>query len=231
MRGLPDPVIYLLEMEFIPWGKLMKKVLSKVIENVPRNGSVIDLMCGPGFLLDKIWDHRPDLTLIGIDIDYRYIHYARKKNPHINYKQMDVLSNNYGDIFDCVLCTGSLHHLHYETQPLLFDKMASLTHKHGLCICADPCISEYANESERQLAAAELGYEYLKEILNAQAPISIINVALNILHNDVLADGEYKNSLSRLMKMANQVFGYVEVRKTWPKTTTEYGDYYLMLKQ
>ena len=228
MRKLPNPVTYLLEMKFMPWGKLLESVLLEIIERVPRNGSVIDLMCGPGFLLDTIQNYRPDLTLTGVDIDYRYIHYASKKNPSIQYKQADVLSNKYHDIFDCVICTGSMHHLPYETQPLLFNRMSNFISKNGLCICADPCISEYTNELERQLAAAELGYEYLKAVLHAQAPPSIIDATLNILHNDVLANGEYKNSLSQITKMASQFFEHIEINKIWPNSDSTYGDYYIV---
>ncbi|MFA5994273.1 MAG: class I SAM-dependent methyltransferase [Parcubacteria group bacterium] len=228
MRKLPNPVTYSLEMKFMPWGKLLAGVLLEVIKRVPRNGSVIDLMCGPGFLLDMIRNHRPDLALTGVDIDYQYIRYASKKNPGIQYKQANVLSNNYHGIFDCVICTGSMHHLPYETQPLLFDKMSSLISKNGLCICADPCISEYTNELDRQLAAAELGYEYLKAVLHTQAPLSIIDATLNISHNDVLADGEYKNSLSQMTKMASQFFGHIEINKIWPNSYSSYGDYYIV---
>lgn len=230
MHNLPNPDIYLLEMQFMPWGKLMGKVLSEVITNAPYNGSVIDLMCGPGFLLDSIWHHRPDLTLLGIDIDYRYIHYASKKNPHIQYEQGGVINYNYTETFDCVVCTGSVHHLSYHMQPLLFEKMSNLTNKHGMCICADSCISGYANESDRQFAAAKLGYEYLKAVLGVRAPTPIINAALDILHNDVLADGEYKNSISQLIRMAEATFGHVEAKKVWPEHASTYGDYYLLCK-
>lgn len=231
MQKLPDAEIYLLEMKFMPWGLLMKKVITMVINKVSHNGMVLDLMCGPGYLLEMIQAKRPDLLLVGVDSDSRYIDFGSKKNKNIQYIKADVLSWKNDFRYDCVLCTAGVHHLPNSVQPQLFVKMASLVKNEGFCICADPCINKYNNETERQLAAAELGYEYLKAVLKNQAPSPIINATLNILRNDVLADGEYKNSLSHLIKMAKKTFQLVGVEKVWPETISEYGDYFLILKK
>lgn len=229
MKQLPNAETYRLEMQFMPWGLLMKKVASAVIRKVPRNGKVLDLMCGPGYLLDSIHTQRPDLVLVGVDSDPRYTSYCTERNSEVCYIEADVHKWNDSKQYSCVLCTGGVHHLPYSDQPQLFVKMAALMKRDGFCICADPCIGEYASESERQLAAAELGYEYLRAVLNNGAPISIINAAIDILRNDVLADGEYKNSPSRLIEMAKEAFGQVKVEKVWPETPIKYGDYYMEL--
>ena len=229
MRQLPDTEIYRLEMKFMPWGLLMEIVLSRITQDVPYNGTVLDLMCGPGYLLDLIRSQRTDLVLTGVDVDPRYTSYGARSTG-IRYIKSDVRTWNDDNQYDCIICTGGIHHLPYNDQPKLFIKMARLMKSGGFCICADPCISEYANEPERKLAAAELGYQYLLAVINNGAPPSIINVAVDILHNDVLADGEYKNSLSHLVEMAKQAFKHVEIAKVWPEISTEYGDYYLILR-
>lgn len=229
MKSLPDAEIYELEMKFMPWGSLMNWVTTEVISKAPPGGMILDLMCGPGYLLNSIHNHRPDLTLVGVDSDSRYISHGAERNSSVRYVKADIRTWKDDRKYDCVICMGGLHHLPYAKQPQLFIKMAALLKSEGFCICADPCIREYASELERQLAAAELGYEYLQAVLKKGAPPLIIGAAIDILHNDILGDGEYKNSPSRLIKMAKKAFNQVEVKKVWPEMSTSYGDYCLIL--
>lgn len=229
MKQLPEAEIYKLEMLYMPWGLLINKVLAKVIKKVPLNGSVLDIMCGPGYLLELINAKRPDLALVGVDFDSRYISYATVKNSAALFIKADIRSWDDDKQYDCVLCTGSVHHLPYCDQLQLFAKMAKLTKNTGVCICADLCINEYASELERKLAAAELGYEYLKAVLINGAPVSIINAAINILCNDILLDGEYKNTHSGLIGLAKKAFKQVESIKVWPESNTKYGDYIFVM--
>lgn len=54
MRELPKSEVYEQEFEFMPWGTLIDKILTTVQNKAPKNGSVLDLMCGPGYLLGEI---------------------------------------------------------------------------------------------------------------------------------------------------------------------------------
>ena len=229
MKKLPEAEIYKLEMQFMPWGKLISEIVSKIVKEVPYNGKIIDLMCGPGYLLEKIHACRPDTKLTGVDIDKRYIDYARK-NSQIDYICGDIRRWKTVEKYECVICTSGVHHLPYEDQSCLFKKTASFLKGGGFSICAESCIGEYSNSNERQLEAARLDLEYLKTIIKNKAPASIIHAMLDILQNDVFEDGEYKIPLSQLTKMAQKLFCKVEVKKTWPTKQSSYGDYYIILK-
>lgn len=228
---MPEAKIYELEMKFMPWGNLMEEVADKIINSVPSFGTVLDLMCGPGYLLEKIHAKRPDLKLVGVDVDARYIEHGSEKKSGVKYVQADVCTWENSRKYDCVICTAGLHHLPYADQPILFSKMAKFLKKDGFCICGEVCIADFADEVERQLSAAELGYEYLKAVLRNGAPPAIVNVAIDILRNDVCLDGEYKNSISKLLVMAKKAFRLVEVKKVWPGWSLKrgHGDYYLTL--
>lgn len=217
-------------MRYMPWGATVQEVVRRVIGEVPLNGKVLDLMCGPGYLLEQIHLLRPDVSLTGIDLDPRYVTYASARSEGIRYVQADVRDWNTDDRYDGVLCTGSVHHLPYSDQPRLFGKLAMLIKQGGFGICAELCIGVYADEQSRQLAAAELGYAYLKAVIENRAPPCIIVATVDILRNDVLADGEYKNSLDKLVKMAEAVFTRVTPVKTWPNFSASYGDYLLTLR-
>ena len=91
----------------------------------------------------------------------------------------------------------------------------------GVAIFADPYIGNYANETERKIAAAELGYEYLLATIKNNAPASIIKAAVDILDCDVMGL-EYKTSMSRMESVFRKVFHEVKIYKTWPNTQSEY---------
>jgi 2-polyprenyl-3-methyl-5-hydroxy-6-metoxy-1,4-benzoquinol methylase len=190
---------------------------------------LLDLMCGPGYLLGKISSIRKDLLLQGVDISYNYIDYAKKRYHGINFEIGNVRLYEPKKRFDMVVCTGALHHIPYEKQSSLIDRMVSMTKPGGRCIISDCYIDDYSDEIGRKLAAAKLGYEYLKETMKNGAPKEIIASLIDILQNDVMMD-EFKTSLKKRLSLLEKVFKIVKVLKTWPETESQYGDYCILLK-
>lgn len=213
----------------MPWGKLISEVLLIVSQKAPKNGSVLDLMCGPGYFLGKINNCRNDLKLTGVDIDKRYIQYAKRKYKGIEFIQHDVLTWNSKKKFEVILCTGGLHHIPYTEQEDLIKKIGRLLVPGGFCILADPYVAKYKTEKERRLAAAQLGVEYLKAVLEKNASDELVSATIDIMHNDVLPNGEYKTYISRIKKIVRKYFKQVTIKKVWPKHNSEFGDYFLIL--
>lgn len=150
----------------------------------------------PGYLLGQIAAQRKDLTLLGVDSDERYIDHSREKYPGINFEVGDILLWKPKEPFDVVICTGSLHHIPYEKQEEAVERMASMVKPSGFCIISDCHIDDYSDEKERKIAAAKLGYEYLRETINNGAPEDVVAATIDILHNDVMMD-EFKTSLKK----------------------------------
>ena len=82
-KKLPEARIYEQEYGYMPWGKLINEVIDTVVYHTPDNGEVLDLMCGTGQVLRKIYERRFDLDLKGVDINADFIQYAKTKNPSI----------------------------------------------------------------------------------------------------------------------------------------------------
>ncbi|MFZ5955313.1 MAG: class I SAM-dependent methyltransferase [Nanoarchaeota archaeon] len=221
---LPDSEIYEQELEYMPYKDSLNKVISYISENAPQNGSLIDLMCGPGYLLGKIALARRDLKLEGSDIDERYISFATQKYPHLKFKLEDVLSLNPEKQYDIVMCTGALHHVPYDKQEEAVRKMTSLVKPNGFLLISDCYIDDYANETQRRIAAVKLGHEYLKETIQNGAPEEVIIPTIEILANDVLMK-EFKTSLKKRTEIFKRLFSNVRTFKTWPNFESEYGDY------
>ena len=63
MKPLPSAEVYEEEMRYIPYRESLRQVENIICAGLPRGGSLLDLMCGPGFLLGRISEGRGDLKL------------------------------------------------------------------------------------------------------------------------------------------------------------------------
>lgn len=229
MKKLPEAEVYEQESTYWPYKKSLKKVLDIISRQAPKKGSLLDMMCGPGYLLGQIAEKRKDLSLLGVDIDKRYVRFSKEKYPKIKFEIGDVLKWKPKNLFDVVICTGSLHHISYEKQEEAVGRMAAMVKLGGFCIISDCYVDDYSNEKQRKLSAAKLGYEYLRETINNGAPDEVVKATIDILYNDVLRH-EYKMSLKKRQPIFGKYFRTIGSFKTWPKMKSGYGDYVHVLK-
>ncbi len=228
MHNLPSPDVYEQEYTFLPWGKLIGTIVVQLQKHVPRDGKVLDLMCGTGFLLRQLQERRPDLRLSGIDLDSEYLKYARANTPNTTFTQLDVLtglSKYKGAQFDVVTCTAGIHHVPDEDQERIVRHIHRLVRGGGYALIADPYIGEFTDERQRMVAGAELGYHYLVEAIKRGASRAVVDAAIGVLRNDVMQI-EWKTSHKRQFALLKKVFGTVKFKKTWPDHSSDYGDYY-----
>jgi hypothetical protein len=88
----------------------------------------------------------------------------------------------------------------------------------------------YADETERKLASAKLGHEYLAATIRNGGSDDVIEAALTLIRNDVFLI-EFKSSVEKNRPIFKRYFRDVEEHKTWPEADTGYGDYYFVLKK
>ena len=224
MDELPSPEIYEQELIYMPYRESLRRVLELLCSNSPQNGSLLDLMCGPGYLLGKISSERQDLKFKGVDIDERYIAHANAKYSQIDFEPGDILSWQPKENYDVVICTGALHHIPYEQQETAVHRMASMIKPEGIVLISDCYVDDYSNETERKVAAAKLGYEYLRATILNGAPQQVVEETIDILSNDVLMK-EFKTSMKKRAEVFARVFCDVNTIKIWPTVESEYGDY------
>ena len=241
---LPSPGTYERELKFMPYKKSLETVLDKVANDAKKEATVLDLMCGPGYLLGQLQSRRPDLNLRGVDIDPSFIEHGRGKYSGIDFELADVRTWQAPESYDVVLCTGALHHLPYEDQEEFIEHMAGMMHSEGFGILSDCYIGhwgDYENEIQRKLAAAQLGHAYLRETIANGAPDDVVEAAANILTNDVMGR-EFKTTVYRRLPILQKVFGKdnVETTRVWPSRPyyeytppplVSYGDYIHILKR
>lgn len=214
----------------MPWGALIEEVRAYCVQNIPADAQVLDILCGTGNLLGALKRERSDLSCAGIDLEPEYIAYAKSQYPDVRFEVGDATQWKTDKLYEAVLVTGGLHHLPYEKQEAFIAEVSKSIRPEGFAIIADPYIDDYSNEVERKAAAEKLGLAYIDATTHNHAPQDIIDATKTILHNDV-SDVEYKSSLKKLKPVFEKYFTTLEVHKTWPKEDTEYGDYWLLLKQ
>lgn len=225
MQNLPTAETYAAEVKYMPWGILTAEIEKVIIERVPQNGAVVDLLCGTGYLLSSLQKQRPDIKYIGVDLEPEYIEYAKTQFPNIEFVVADAFEWSSNEKFDAVLATGGLHHLPYDKQEPFLKKVSSLVKEGGFALVADPYIPDYSNEAERKLAAAKLGYEYLAATIQNGATDEVARATADLIQNDVFLT-EFKTSIEKIKPQFERSFKNVEMHKTWGGEG--YGDYYFI---
>lgn len=230
MQNLPSAEVYEKEFRYMPWGTLIHDVEDYVIKNAPQNAKLLDVLCGPGYLLGKLKEMRQDLVCHGVDLESEFINYAKQKYPTITFEVADAFSFDTSNLYDVVLVTAGLHHLPFEQQEKFIEKVSGWVKPEGFVIIGDPYIDDYTNESERKIGGARLGYEYLVATIKNGGTQDVIDAAIQVLINDVKLV-EWKSSIVKNTPMFKKYFSHVEMYKTWPKDETGYGDYYFILRK
>ena len=222
---MPEAKIYAEGLKYWPYRASLQYVLGYVSKWSPPEATVTDLMCGTGDLLGKLAELRPDLNLAGVDINKEYVEYGNKTYPSVRFVQGDVLDTVVRNS-DVVLCTGSLHHVPYEQQEQAIINIAAAMKRDGFAVIADCYIDDYNGEHERRLAAAELGYAYLRATIENGAPADVLGWTADILRNDVCMD-EFKTSIKKRLPLFKKHFREVEQDCLWPLPSAKanYGDY------
>lgn len=230
---MPSAKDYADELLFMPWGKTIARVTELLVRDVPRGGRVLDVACGAGMLLGALHRARPDLRLVGVDASREYIAYARGTHSRrIRFVRADALAWNPDERFDAVICTGAIHHIPWRLQEKFLRRMAGWMRPGGMFVSADPCLGSYRNETERRLAAAELGHAYLVATIRAGATDEVTRAAVWLIENDVFASGEWKVFAERYRTLLRRIFPKVRIEKMWPAEGNEndYGDYVAVAK-
>lgn len=230
MQNLPTSEVYEKEFKYMPWGILIAEIQEYILKNIPQKGKLLDLLCGPGYLLGQIKNKRNDVICLGVDFESEYITYAKQLYSTIDFVHEDVLVWKSDSVWDAIVCTGGLHHLDYMSQEPFIAKLATLVSSNGFAIIADPYIDDYEDESDRKFASAKLGYEYLKATIQKDAPNDVLKATADLIANDVLRI-EYKSSIQKVRPIFEKYFSSVEMHKTWPNIDSGYGDYYFILKK
>ncbi len=127
--------------------------------------SLLDLGCGTGLELERLFLKMPRLCVTGIDLSSQMLDLLRKKFPDktINLTCGSYFKTDFGEnAFDYALSTYSLHHFCEAEKQALYTKIYMALKPYGLFVLGDYiCKTEdeqrfYLNESRRLTEAQSL---------------------------------------------------------------------------
>lgn len=119
---------------------IWKRVADEVVKRAPQNSTVVDLGCGPGTVLRLIRERRPDLTLIGSDIDPAIIHIAEKEsiNKNIQFRTASIDELPFQQqSADIVISSLMFHHLDEPVKHKAMEQIRRLLKPNGVFLLCD----------------------------------------------------------------------------------------------
>lgn len=102
------------DIEFYDQG-LYNKYLCMFTEYVKNAGTVLDIGCGSGFIVNLLARRYPNIKFVAVDfsnsIDYAINFSLTHGIKNITYYNENFLTWKTDEIFDTVICNGVLHHI------------------------------------------------------------------------------------------------------------------------
>ena len=111
---------------------------------------LLDLGCGTGLQLERLFKRFPGMEVTGIDMSYEMLKIMREKYPD---KKLRLLCGSYFDVsfeglFDSVLTTYSLHHFSEESKLKLYKRVYAALKPEGLFVFGDYTVSTIERQAE-----------------------------------------------------------------------------------
>jgi len=106
----------------------------------PECRKILDLGCGTGLELDKIWQKNPDIDVTGVDLCQSMLDKLLEKHPDkpLTTVCQDYFQYDFGnEKWDAVISFESLHHFLPERKKSLYRKIYNSLKKGGVFILGD----------------------------------------------------------------------------------------------
>ena len=101
--------------------------LKEILSFLPEKGTLLDVGCGIGNVVWEVGRKRPELQILGIDLDQGLIRLAERFHslPNVSYRCLPL--ENMDSCFDCVSFVDVFHHVpDQEKSALLFSAQRRL---------------------------------------------------------------------------------------------------------
>lgn len=121
-------------------GRMWWRIAGEVARRAPQGGSVADLGCGPGSILRRIRRLRPDIALMGTDIDPMMIRIAerRAQGQQITFAIASIEKQPVPDqSVDLAMSTLMFHHLQPETKRAAIREVRRILKPEGIFLLCD----------------------------------------------------------------------------------------------
>ena len=145
---------------------------------------VLDLGCGPGLMAADILAEFPHAVVTLFDLTAEMIEVCRSRlggSGRVAYRVGDFRTNDFGDGYDVIIASLSLHHLERSERPAFFRRAHRSLSAGGHLIAAEVIVDESPAVRERQyelwrqymIAQGEDGTAWFQKHLARDHPVEI----------------------------------------------------------
>jgi GT2 family glycosyltransferase/SAM-dependent methyltransferase len=93
-----------------PMGRHTRRLIRRMLEGLAFK-SVLDVSCGEGTTMAELFHDRNDLRIVGTDLSKGALAMAAKKNPHAEFRELDLRNGPFPEKFDLVMCSEVIEHV------------------------------------------------------------------------------------------------------------------------
>lgn len=159
-----------------------KEAYEKMAELIPGNClNLLDLGCGTGLELDKIFKKNPEIKVTGVDLTKAMLDKLKEKYKG---KEITLINENYFNYnfdymkYDVVISFQTMHHFYHEQKIYLYTKIYNSLKDNGKYIECDYMVCDQKEEdynlSEYERIKEDLGIEK-NEFYHYDIPCTINN--------------------------------------------------------
>jgi hypothetical protein len=220
-----DPAVYEGEYVYWPWARVVDAAIGWIKVNAPQEATILDYMCGTGYLLHELRAARPDLRCSGCDLDPGFIAYGRDRYPDVDLAAGSALEYEPPAAADVIVCTGGLHHLPRGSRARFLAKCGDELAPAGAVLIGEEVIAEHDDTASRRSAVLQLYSAILSYVIAADAPPQVLSSAVTAMRKEFVEDGTSKDSRAGLICLLEGSLAIETFGRTWPDGSCQFGDY------
>ncbi|MBU1202032.1 MAG: class I SAM-dependent methyltransferase [Nanoarchaeota archaeon] len=209
---------------------------------------ILDLCCGPftikPYIIELMNKHFPSLEYLsytGVDINKKFIKYARSNSKHhklrTNFVLADAAKVTLPQQYDTIVATSAYHHISDDRKELFIDNVVRHLTDYGVFLVYEKFIGEHSTELESIKTGMQFYSERILDILKEQElnPNQAFGLA-NEMYLTAVRDQEYKVTRKEFVDLVSKKgLKMVEEMKLWPEDdrfrNPEIGDFVMVLKK